>query len=998
MRRSVEAYIGVDQHFSLFHDLMQKKVRNVLLVSSPYDAFIMEEDGSISTRIINEFHGLNLSNPPKITWALSGKEALEKLVHKRFDLVITMPEVSDMDGSDLARQVKVMYGDMVIAMLSHSMANPKFTPEVHSCTLDIDRFFVWSTDPALLLAIIKNVEDHLNVESDTQNAMVRVIILVEDSPYYISKLLPLIYKKIVQQTQDILDESLNQEHRLLKMRARPKILLATSYEEAQHFYERYKKDVLGVISDGRYMRKCQMDSRAGLRLLSKIRKEQPSLPLLLLSADSENKEFAHEISARFIDKNSATLDREIQSFFLNNLGFGDFIFRLPDGQLAGRATNFKSFEEGLHTVPDECLVYHVKNHHFSTWVMARSEVVLASKIHMAESQRYADVKSLRECLIRDVHSLRKERQQGVVVHLSDGGEYDREIMDFVKIGHGSLGGKGRGLAFMANILPKCHTVAALPLRVKFPKTIVIASSGFDAFVEENSLQELDRGQSDETIAELFLSCPIPAWLLADLRKTLKHINVPLCVRSSSLLEDGHARPYAGLYKTYMIPNNQDEFQDRFAQLQDAIRLVWASTWFEAPMAFSKSLHSHQEHDSMAVVIQEVVGRQYGDYFYPAVSGVAQSHNFYPIEPMQSEDGIVHVALGLGKTVVEGEKSVRFSPKYPKHILQFATVDDMLSNGQRYFYCLDMTRTGGTLGGGGNENLAKLEVSECLDSPAVMSLASSYYPQEDRIRDGFNPHGVPILTFASILKYKSISLPESLSAVLTLAYKGIGCPAEIEFAVDLDPDPEKSILYILQMRPMVKSGDSYHVSISAEERGKSFCHSHQVLGHGVFDSIHDIIMVKPADFDPAKTVEIAAEINGLNKTLLQAGLPYLLVGPGRWGSADRWLGIPVQWQDISGVRGFIELRPEGFKMDPSQGTHFFQNITSLGIPYITMTENGDHWDYDFLLKQEVIAETTYLQHIRMQHTLMIKIDGAQPECVMYEELPRLDLPIIKDSSF
>lgn len=992
----MDSYIGVDQHFSLFHDLMQKKVKSVLLVSSPYDAFIMEEDGSISARIVNEFHGLNLSNPPKITWASSGQEALGRLARQRFDLVITMPEVSDMEGNELARQIKVMYGDVVIVMLSHSMATPKFTPEISSCNSAIDRFFVWSTDPALMLAIVKNVEDHLNVESDTRNAMVRVIILVEDSPYYISKLLPLMYKKIVQQTQNVLDESLNQEHRILKMRARPKILLATTYEEALNFYERYKKDVLGVISDGRYLRKCKMDPGAGLRLLKKIRKEQPSVPLLLLSAESVNAEFAKDIPARFIDKNSATIDREIQSFFLENLGFGDFVFRLPDGKLVGWATNFKSFEEALHSVPAESLVYHLENHHFSHWAMARSEVVLAAKIQMAESKQFSDVQELRECLIHNVHSLRKERQQGVVVHFSNG-EYDRDIMDFVKVGHGSLGGKGRGLAFMANILPKCQTIEALPLDVKFPKTIVIASAGFDSFVEENSLQDLDRGQSDATIAEVFLACPIPAWLLSDLRKILNTIKAPLCIRSSSLLEDGHARPFAGLYKTYMIPNNQEEFHDRFVELQDAIRLVWASTWFEGPLAFSKSVHSTQEKDSMAVVVQEIVGRQYGDYFYPAISGVAQSHNFYPIDPLKSEDGIVHIALGLGKTVVEGEKTVRFSPEYPKHIMQFSSVDDMLRNGQRYFYGLDMRRRGRSLGSDDHVNLTRLEVDECLDSPAVMALVSSYYPQEDRVRDGFSPSGVPILTFASILKYRTISLPESLSAVLKLAYRGIGCPAEIEFAVDLDPDPEKSALYILQMRPMVKSGDSYHVAISEEEKDKAFCHSHQALGHGVFDSIHDIIIVKPGDFDPARTVEIAAEISGLNKTLLQEDLSYLLVGPGRWGSADRWLGIPVQWQDISGVRGFIELRPEEFKADPSQGTHFFQNITSLGIPYITVSETIDRWDYDFLLTQELVAETTYLKHIRMKHTLMIKIDAAGPECVMYEAVPHLDLPIIDTSS-
>jgi CheY-like chemotaxis protein len=945
----------------------------------------MEEDGSISSRIINEFLGLNLSNPPKITWASNGKEALARLTEKRFDLVMTMPEVSDMDGRQLTREVKSLYPDLVVVMLSHSMANPKFIAEFENYNSKIDRFFVWLADPALMLAIVKNVEDHLNVEADTENGMVRVIILVEDSPFYAAKFLPLIYKEIVQQTQDVLDESLNPEHRLLKMRARPKILLAATYEEAMVLYEQFKKYVLGVISDCRYLREHHIDPRAGLRYLTRIREEQPAIPLLLLSAEPENEMFAIDISARFIDKNSPKLERELQSFFLENLGFGDFVFKLPDGKLAGWASNFKSFEKALYTVPNECLLFHCENHHFSHWAMARSEVVLAAKIQMIESKRFSDVKKLRKCLIDAVHLLRKERQQGVVVHFADG-EYDREVMDFVKVGYGSLGGKGRGLAFMANILPRSAEIGKLPLKVEFAKTIVIASTGFDSFIEENSLQEIGRENGDKAIADIFLSCPIPAWLLRDLRKILTSLHLPLCVRSSSLLEDGHASPYAGLYKTYMIANNQEEFQDRFECLQNAIRLVWASTWFEGPLAFAKSVHSTQEEDSMAVVIQEVVGRQYGRYFYPAISGVAQSHNFYPVGPMVSEDGIVHMALGLGKTVVEGGKSIRFSPKFPKHIMQFSDVEDILKNSQRYFYCLDMSNETTELSIEEDANLTRLEVDECLDSEAVQALSSSYLPEENRIRDGFNPNAVPVLTFANILKYQSISLPESLSAVLRLAHNGIGCPAEIEFAVDLDPDPKKTVLYILQMRPMVKVGDSYHVSISDLERDAAFCHSKHALGHGVFDSINDMIIVKPEDFEPGKTVEIASEINTLNKGMVSDNIPYLLAGPGRWGSSDRWLGIPVQWQDISGVRAFVELRTEMFRADPSQGSHFFQNITSLGIPYITINENEDRWDYKFLIEQELIAETTYLKHIRMKHTLLMKIDGVLSECVMFVKLP------------
>ncbi len=990
----MENYLGVDQHFNVFHELMAKKVRDILLVSSPYDAFIMEEDGSIASRIINEFHGLNLSNPPLLKWASSAKEALELLSHKRYDLVITMPQVNDMDGSELAKEVKRLYSDVPVVLLAHSMESAHLGPEPITCGNEIDHFFIWSSNPALFLAIIKNVEDHLNVAVDTAKAMVRVLILVEDSPHYASYFLPHIYKKVVQQTQAVLDESLNQEHRLLKMRARPKILLATNFEEAVELYERYREYVFAVISDVRFLRKCKMDPLAGVRLLAMIREERPDIPLLLLSSEPANKEKADEIGVGFIDKNSVGLEQNIHTFFLNHLGFGDFVFRLPDGKMTAWATNFRSFEHCLATVPEASLLYHAENNHFSNWIMARSEVELALKIRKAKVSDFASTAEVRSFLVSCVHELRRHRQQGVVVQFSVA-EFDPDVMDFVKIGGGSLGGKARGLAFMANVLPRCQELHDLSLKVEFPKTTVIGSDGFDDFVAENSLNFVGGEQSDDDIARSFLDCPLPAWLIRDLRAFLTKVKGPFTIRSSSILEDGHARPYAGLYKTYMLANNHADFRIRFKMFQDAVKLVWASTWFAGPQAFSRSLRTAHEKDSMAVIIQEMVGRQAGKYFYPAMSGVAQSYNYYPVSYMKADEGIVHLALGLGKTVVDGEKSLRFSPKFPKIMPQFSAVEDILKNCQRFFYCLDLDNNDAVLSADDSACLVRREVEEAGDDPSVQMLSSTYLPEEERIRDGNHP-GMKVLTFARILKHKLLALPKALAVILQLTRDGLGCPSEIEFAVDLDPDPSQSTLYVLQMRPMVKSGEQYKVELSNEERQLAFCHSTESLGHGIIKTIADVVFVKPEQFDPAKTREIALDIHRVNHELESQQRPYLLAGPGRWGSADPWLGIPVQWQNISGVRAIVELRPPEFKADPSQGSHFFQNITSLGIPYITISEGQGRFDLVWLARQELINETQYLKHVRINPNILMKINGSDSECLMLvdvAEKQELNLPMV-----
>jgi len=792
----------------------------------------------------------------------------------------------------------------------------------------------------------------------------------------------------VRQTQSVLDESLNERHRLLRMRARPKILMATNYEEAEQLYQTYKPYVFTVISDATFRRGGRADTRAGADFLRSIRAEIHDLPLLMVSTEQKNRARAERIPAVFIDKNSPGIRDDLHKFFLDHLGFGDFIFRLPDGTAIGHAANLAEFEKQLKIIPEESLRYHTRRNHFSNWVMARAEVILARRMHKDYVLNIDDLENIREDLVYKVHSLRKLRQQGVVVKFS-AEDYDPDIMDFVKIGNGSMGGKARGIAFMwacfqsayrENSVLSTHTVT-------IPKTCVITADGFDAFVEENNLHYA-RSLPDHQVADLFLDAALPAWLRQELRAFLHRSHQPLSVRSSSLLEDGQYKPYAGLYSTYFLANNNLDFGERLSQLESAIKLVYASTWYEGPIAFSK-VTGHGREDSMAVIIQQLAGDQYDGFFYPAISGVAQSHNFYPVLNMNAEEGIAHIALGVGKTVVEGGKSLWFSPAKPKKLVQFATVENMLKHSQREFFALDMgvdrclQRDA--------SNLVLRTVQDAENELPVMMLASTYIAGEERVRDASLP-GLKILTFAHILKYSGYPLAQILSELLQTGKAGMGGEVELEFAVQLKPELEKSVFYFLQVRPMVTGGEMADVQICDHERNVAFCAVSQSLGHGSFSNMSDILYVCPASFDGSKTREMAMEIGDMNRQLVQEKRPYLLIGPGRWGSADPSLGIPVQWGDISAVAAIIEVRNDKIRADPSQGTHFFQNITSVGIPYLTLDEDNkgkdgrkvDFLDWDWLERQPGAEEGKYIRHLRLNKPFVLKCDGIKGESVIFQK--------------
>ena len=971
---------------------MSIKVREILLISSPYDAYIMEEDRSLASRIVNEYIGLNLSLPPRVTRTSSGQNALALLEQKSFEMVITMPNVDDMDAQTLGVKIKAKHPDLPVILLSHSLRSI-FPQGEYRKLMGIDKVFIWSGNSDLLLALVKNAEDRLNVDRDTQRAMVRVLILVEDSPQYYSSFLPLIYKEIVKQTQAVLGVGLNEEHRLLRMRSRPKIMLAETYEEAMNLCQKYRSYLIGIISDTRIPRNGKLDDQAGADILTFMKQEIPDLPILMLSSDSHNRMKADSIPAIFLDKNSPNLLVELQDFFLNHLGFGDFVFRMPDRTEIDRASSLRTLELKISQIPDESLLYHASRNHFSNWLMARSEFALASTFREVQASEFQNTADLRQYIVSGLHTVRKLQQKGVVAQFR-AQTFDADIMDFVKIGDGSLGGKARGLAFMSVLLLQhpALLIAYPQVSIQIPKTLVITTQGFESFITLNQLQYCAKNDfSDRDISDIFLKAEMPDWLVSDLEAFLAQVHYPLSIRSSSLLEDAQFQPYAGLYQTYMIPNNHPDPAIRLRQLINAIKLVYASTYYEDPRSFTRNSVSQPQEESMAVIIQQLTGEAYGDYFYPALSGVVQSHNFYPVSHMKSEDGIAHIAIGMGKTVVEGEKSVRFSPRYPRILPQFTTVEDILNNCQRYFYALKIRgypdelpifKEGATnMPILKNGKLTRRKPSipfECF--PASIFRTNTGFGTAAICRVQKSPHLHPYSNTTCFpflncfptcwilagrawdARWKS-SLPSIWEPKIS------GKTNSIFFRCD--PWPRKSTGAMWSLQTMIFSSPCVFPGTRwAMER---------------YDSISDIVYVKPQAFQINATEQMADEIGRINAMLSREKRPYLLIGPGRWGTADRWLGIPVQWRNISGVGAIIELKNSQIHADPSQGSHFFQNITSLGIPYITVVEDSDDTlNWKRVEAYSSVQETRHIRHVRLDHPVTIKIQGKKSIGVIYQK--------------
>ena len=975
-----------DLHFKVYHELMLFKIQEILLVSSPYDAYIMEEDGSLAAKLIHQYRGLNLSRPPRITQAASLQEALAQLERKKFDLTVIMPNPTDadMNAASLGTAIQQKMPGMPLIMLTHTTREAEFAAAKDQCD-SVEDLFVWTGDSELLLALVKSVEDRLNAPRDTRNAMVRVLILVEDAPLYRSFFLPLLYKEVVRQTQDIIEESVNESHRLLKMRARPKILVAENFEKAMLLFNKYKPYVFGVISDTRFPKDCMLDDNAGMLFLAHVKGQVPYLPLLLLSTDPSNRAKAEALNAKFLDKNASHLSTEIRNYFLDCLGFGDFVFRQPDGSEIGRAANLRQLEEILPHIPDEPIYYQAQRNRFSNWIMARSEIGLASKLSKLDVSDFEDTGKIRQFLMASIHMLRRWRQQGAVVQFNCH-EFDPQITEFVKIGRESLGGKARGLAFMANLLRQHPELTERypEVTVQVPQTLVVATDAFDAFLAENHLEFAPEASlTDAQLASRFSAARLPAPITEALAAFLTKVRHPLAVRSSSLWEDAYFQPYTDLYKTLMLPNCADHLPTRLEQLDTAVKLVYASTFFQAPRSFANRTAHQFQRDSMAVIVQKLAGSTWGRYFYPAVSGIARSHNYYPVAPMQSEDGVARLALGMSGALSENSAGLRFCPRYPQILPQFSTVDDILHNAQQSFWALNLDATGIRLDTGESMNLELRNVDDAAGEYPVSFLCSVYLPAEHRIRDTGSVEGVKVPTFAHLLKYNTVPLPALLADLLELGRKGMGCPVEFEFCLTLDPNlRHKAELSILQIKPLAATGEFFDVHITAAERSAAFCFSRHTLGHGVHEGMADIVYVPPATFEAAATRQVAAEIGPINKALSDARRPYLLVGPGRWGSFDPWLGIPVKWPDISGVGAMVEVRGAQIKADPSHGSHFFQQITACGVHYLAITEGTeDVLDVTFLDALACVQQTRFLRHVRLPRPFVLKNDGRRSQCVL-----------------
>lgn len=975
----------------VFRELMAYEVKEILLIASLYDMYNMEESGSLTSKIVNEYNGMNLSHPPSVSGVSSVEEALSLLHQKEFDMVLIVPHLEGLDIFSLGKKIKKIKKDLPVIIISPSIREIYALPG-NGLGDGIDNIYLWSGNSDLFIALIKNAEDHLNVDKDTRLGNTRVLILVEDSPDYYSFFLPIIYKEIVNQTQALLKISLNDNFKLLTMRARPKVLLARNYEEATELYKKYRSFLLCVISDTRFPRNGEKDPEAGIALLSKIKNENRNVPLLLISSESENREKSNRIPSIFIDKNSSTLSRDMHEFFQTHLGFGDFIFRLPDKKEIDRAENLLQLDAKLPDIPKESLAYHADRDHFSNWLMARFEIDLALKFRAVKSTDFNCTDELRQFIISNINELRKKRQKGIVSKFNRH-HFDPNVREFVKIGQGSLGGKGRGLAFVSGLLSQHGELEEnnSSINIKIPRTMVICTDIFDEFVALNNLQLLSElGVADEEVKAGFLNAPLPEWLIKDLEAYLAQVDYPLAVRSSNHLEDASFSPSAGLYKTYKLPNNHPRLSIRLAHLIEAIKLVYASVYSEDAKLFSLAGSNQPFTTSMAVIVQEIAGDHYGDYFYPAISGVAQSYNFYPFSRIKPEDGVAHFALGLGKTVVEGGKSLRFSPRYPNIIPEFSSVENILQHTQNSFYAL---RINNDVNVHQPLNLKKRAVNDAKNEFPVQILASTYILGENRIRDTWDLQGPKVLTFARILKYNMPPISGLLTDLLEFGSKSFGSPVEIEFSVNLYPDKDrKPDFFFLQIRPMGIGENQFKIDIAEQEINNGFCFSSHALGNGVNDKMADIIYVKPGDFKSEGTVQMAEEINRLNAQLIQQKRPYLLVGPGRWGSSDRYLGIPVKWKNISGVGAIIELRNKSINADPSQGSHFFHNITPLGVHYITVDEilkesstiSNDYFDWKWIESLPAVSETTFLRHVQLEKPLMMKIDGRNSQCVMTME--------------
>ena len=960
-----------------FANLMNKRIYNVLLIATKYDSFMLEDDGRVDEQIFNEYTSLSLRYPPRFTQVTTEEEALNELKNRNFELIICMPNMDNRDIFAAASEIKVHYPNIPIVVLT------PFSKEVSKRIANedlsaIDYVFSWLGNSELLLAIIKLIEDKMNAPDDTASVGVQIILLVEDSIRFYSSALPHLYKFVLEQSQMFAKEALNDHQRTLRMRGRPKIKLARNYEEAVRIFDQYRDNMLGIISDMSFMHNGVKDPYAGYKFGQYVRKTGLIIPFVLESSEASNHVYAKELNASFIDKNSKSYPQDLKKKIMQRFGFGDFVILNPHTkEEIMRIKDLKDLQKKVFQIPDDSLVYHLSRNHFSRFFYSRAMFPPAEVLKHVDVSDYKDMDEARKLIFDLIVQYRRMKNTGVVaVYQKD--RFD-EYSNFARIGDGSLGGKGRGLAFIGAMVKRYPKLESDNFAVNIPKTVVICTDIFDEFMETNELYPVALGDADdETILRYFLRASLPSRLIEDLMAFFDVVKSPIAVRSSSLLEDSHYQPFAGIYSTYMVPKIAEKY-DMLRTVSDAIKAVYASVFYKDSKAYMTATSNLIDQEKMAIVLQEVVGSRYNDHFYPTMSGVARSLNFYPIGNEKAEDGIANIALGLGKYIVDGGQTLRFSPRHPHSILQMSTMDFALRETQTRFYALDLKNMAEAFSVDDAFNLVKLGLKDADAEGSLKYIVSTYDPYDQIIRDGYYPGGRKILSFVNILQHDVFPLADTLDQILRIGQQEMGRPVEIEFAVNMDPsDHTRATFYLLQIRPIVDNKEIMDEDLSLVKNEETILSSTSVLGHGIVGDVQDIIYVKTGAFNSSNNQLIAYEIEKMNRSFTDQEKGYVLVGPGRWGSSDSWLGIPVKWPHISNARVIVECGLENYRVDPSQGTHFFQNLTSFGVGYFTVNPfKGDGWfDEAFLNAQPAVEETEYLRHVHFDAPITIKMDGKK----------------------
>jgi hypothetical protein len=960
----------------VFHDLMPFMVREILLVASLYDAYSIEGEGRFSDYMLGEYYQMSLTTIPRITGVSGEDEAFSRLGVRHYDMIIIMVGVDKTNPMNLCRKIKEKYPYIPTYLLLNNPVDIPYVQEQKKLGVPFDNLFVWTGESRVFFAMAKLLEDKVNVGNDTRKGLTGVILIIEDAPDYYSSYVPMLYTLVLEQTRILIEDVSSDElYKVLKLRARPKILLATTWEEAISVYEKYKDRLLGVISDMRFPRDGVLNDMAGFDMISLIRAEQTNLPTVLQSSDPGNAIYATQLQANFINKNSETLLQDLKSFINYYLGFGHFVYRDTKGRQIAVAKSMKEFEAFLKTVPEDSLVYHAMKNHFSLWLMARGEVKIAKIINPVKISDFKSLREMREFIIDVIRKRRREMNKGKVVNFDEALMIDES--NVVSFAGGSLGGKGRGLAFVSTLIYSFELGRLLPgINIKTPVTAIIGTDEFDQFMDTNRLWEVVNKEKDfSELQKQFLAGSLSDDLEEKLRAFIKINSRPLAVRSSSLFEDSLSQPFSGIFGTYLLPNNHPDPEVRLMQLIGAIKLVFSSIYSDNSRIYFEAINYKVEQERMAVVIQAVVGNRYGDIFYPHISGTAQSFNFYPVANMTPHDGFAVAAVGLGQYVLDGERAFRFSPSFPA--LDIVSINDLTRYSQMEFYAINLARSEVDLLQGENAGLVKLDISRAEDDGTLRHAASVYSIDNDTLIPGLYDAGPRVINFANILKYDYIPLAKTLKTVLEVVREAFGAPVEIEYAVDLDKDAEgKATFYLLQIKPLVGSGAGYSIDPESVYTDDMLLVSRKSMGNGLIDDVTDIIYIEPDMFDNLKTSEMAAEIDGINRKMMAQGRKYVLIGPGRWGTKDRFLGIPVAWPQISNAKVIVEVSLPHFHIDASQGSHFFHNVTSMNIGYLSVNEATAEgvvmWDR--LRKQKELDRGTYFRHVRFARPLVIRMDG------------------------